>query len=148
MSVELNTPFVFHPEADLICAGQPDEQGFRNAVEHGVKAVLNLRPSHEMDWDEAAFLSELGVSYLQVPVASPADLSKENAQTVQAWLKQHAGESVLVHCASSNRVGALLALAAVLDGTPGDQALALGRAAGLTKMEPLVQSLINQWQAD
>ncbi len=145
MSSELDIPFLFQPRPDLLCAGQPDEAGFRAAVASGVHGVVNLRPAAEMEWDEAALLASLGVDYLQIPVAGPADLSQDNARTLNAWMQAHAGQKVLVHCASSNRVGALLALGAFLQGSSADEALQLGRAAGLTRMEPLVQNLLGQW---
>jgi hypothetical protein len=49
----------------------------------------------------------------------------------------------LVHCGSSNRVGALLALrAAWLKGATLEAALAAGRSAGLTGLESAVRSAI------
>ena len=146
MDISLNTPFQFQPRPRLLCAGQPDEAGFRAAAEAGVTAVMNLRPDAEMAWNEAALLRELGLEYVQIPVAGPEDLNQDNARQLNQWLKQHENDQILVHCASSNRVGALLALGAVLEGASPDEALALGRSAGLTKMEPLVQALIQQWQ--
>ncbi|MGJ8670884.1 MAG: hypothetical protein ACSHXK_15465 [Oceanococcus sp.] len=145
MDISLNTPFQFQPSAQLLCAGQPDEAGFRAAAQAGVKAVLNLRPDAEMVWDEAALLGELGVEYLQIPISSAEDLSQDNARILNQWLAQRQDETVLIHCASSNRVGALLALGAALEGSTNEEALALGRSAGLTKMEPLVQALLQQW---
>ncbi|ORE88488.1 hypothetical protein ATO7_01395 [Oceanococcus atlanticus] len=147
MSPQLNTPYQFDPRPNLICAGQPDAAGFQAAAQAGVVAVMNLRPDEEMDWDEAALIKELGLDYLQIPVSSPADLSQDNARQLNAWLEQYAGKPVLVHCASSNRVGALLALGAFLQGASGEQALQLGRDAGLTRMEPMVASLMQQWAA-
>ena len=144
MTIELNTPFNYEPREGLICAGQPDEQGFRAAAQAGVVAVMNLRPDEEMEWDQAALMQELGLEYAQIPVAGPMDLNRENAAALMQWLEQHQGQSVMVHCASSNRVGALLALGSVLNGETPDQALAFGRAAGLTRMEPMVQSIMAQ----
>ena len=145
MSPQLNTPYQFDPRPNLLCAGQPDAAGFESAKQAGVVAVLNLRPNEEMDWDEQAFLEELGLDYLQIAVSSPADLSQDNARKLNAWLEQYADRPVLIHCASSNRVGALLALGAFLKGAEMDQALQLGRDAGLTRMEPMVASLMQQW---
>ena len=49
-------------------------------------------------------------------------------------------QPVVLHCASSNRVGALLAMKAfyVDEATP-EEALALARKAGITRMEPAVR---------
>ncbi len=147
MSPQLNTPYQFDPRPHLICAGQPDAAGFQAAAQAGVVAVMNLRPDEEMEWDEQALVEQLGLDYLQIPVSSPADLSQDNARLLNDWLDKYDGKPVLVHCASSNRVGALLALGAFLKGASGEQALQLGRDAGLTRMEPMVASLMQQWAA-
>ncbi len=145
MSLSLNTPYIFEPSANLVCAGQPDPQGFREAAAQGFTAVANLRPEEEMEWDEAALMAELGMDYLHLPVASPADLSRDNARRLNRWMAGHAQHKVLVHCASSNRVGALLALAAWLDGSTPEEAIDLGRRAGLTRLEPVVRDLLSEW---
>ena len=147
MALSLNTPYQYAPMPHLICAGQPDEAGFRAAAADGVVAVLNLRPNEEMEWDEAALMQSLDLDYLQIPVASAADLNQDNARQMMAWLAAHQDQKVIVHCASSNRVGALLALGSSLQGMETNEALALGRVAGLTRMEPMVASLIQQWRA-
>ena len=46
---------------------------------------------------------------------------------------------VLIHCASSNRVGALLALRESLRGASDEEALEFGKQAGMTRLEPLVK---------
>ncbi len=147
MSFNLNTPFVFEPLPMLVCAGQPDPEGFRQAAAAGLAGVVNLRPDAEMDWDEAGLLAELGVDYLQIPVSSPNDLSQQNARILWDWLEAHRDQQVMVHCASSNRVGALLALGHFLAQGDHEEALELGRAAGLTKMEPMVVQILRQWSA-
>jgi hypothetical protein len=49
-------------------------------------------------------------------------------------------EPVVLHCASSNRVGALLAMKAFyLDDATPEEALALAKKAGITRMEPSVR---------
>ena len=52
---------------------------------------------------------------------------------------QGAPGKVLVHCSTGNRAGALMALAAHAQGLPAADALALGKAAGLTGLEPAVR---------
>lgn len=50
---------------------------------------------------------------------------------------------VALACASGNRVGVLLAARAFwFDGASPDQALTLGKQAGLTRLEPVVRSLL------
>ncbi|MNN82154.1 hypothetical protein D3C81_1990580 [compost metagenome] len=49
---------------------------------------------------------------------------------------------MLLHCASGNRVGALLALLAHERGLDEEAAIAEGRAAGLGSLEPTVRAQI------
>jgi len=51
---------------------------------------------------------------------------------------------VLVHCGSGNRVGALLALRASLDGADDEKALALGREGGLSSLEGVVRERLDE----
>jgi uncharacterized protein (TIGR01244 family) len=138
-------PFGGQPEPGLLTAGQPTPADFEALAAAGLKHIVNLRPSSEdAGFDEAALAAKLGLSYAVVPVASAADLNRDRAQELDAALARTGGEPTLVHCASSNRVGALLALrAAWLQGKSADEALAFGRAGGLTKMEAAVQQLLD-----
>lgn len=142
MSIQLNMPFEFHPREGLICAGQPSPEQFRSAAQQGLKAVLNMRPDAEMEFDEAALMAELGIAYENIPVAGGLDINPENVARLRAFLQAHAGSPVMVHCASSNRVGALMALAEKAGGASDEEALAFGRACGLTKLEPMVQGIL------
>jgi hypothetical protein len=51
---------------------------------------------------------------------------------------------VLLHCASANRAGALLALRAKLEGADDDTALALGVAGGVTGLKATVEERLAQ----
>lgn len=123
--------------------GQPDAEDLHALARAGVRRVVNLRPHSELNWDEAACAAQCGLEYVNIPVASPDDLNRANADRLQQAI---AGDApVLVHCGSSNRVGALLALLAVWQwGKSHEEALALGRAAGLTAMEPAVRMRLAQ----
>ena len=85
----------------------------------------------------------LGMEYQVIPVAGPGDLSMNTAKALDKALYEAGDAGVLIHCASSNRVGALLALrAAWCQGASDKAALALGEAGGLTKMMPMVQQML------
>ncbi len=51
---------------------------------------------------------------------------------------------VLLHCASGNRVGALLALRARMHGASPEEALELGNEAGLSSLRSTVETLLNE----
>lgn len=132
------------PLPGLYSSGQPTEQQFAQFAAVGIKHVVCLRPATESGtgWEEAK-AKELGITFTRVPVAGPQDVTFANATRLGELVKGANGEKTLVCCHSSNRVGALLALHAFHDGGhTADEALAIGRAAGLTKLEPVVQKLL------
>lgn len=137
-------PMGGNPAPNLLTAGQPSGAELEALAAAGLKHVINLRPlAEDAGFDEAALVSRLGLSYTVIPVAGPGDINDNNMRLLDAALASAGNNPTLVHCASSNRVGALLALrAARIQGQSAEQALAFGRAAGLTKMEPLVQQLL------
>ena len=66
-------------------------------------------------------------------------------QTLDRLLAQAEGERTLLHCASGNRVGALMALrAAWLHGASDEEALAIGRAHGLASLRGQVEMLLRK----
>jgi len=84
----------------------------------------------------------LGMTYVSIPIAGAADISEENARRLAEVLDVGA-DPVVVHCASGNRVGALFALKAYyVDGKTPEEALALGKAAGVTRLEPVVRQTL------
>jgi len=121
-------------------SGQPSPEQLQAAAAAGIKHVINLRPKAEMKWDEAGAVAALGMQYHFIPVAGAADVNTSNAATLQLALQALRGERVLLHCASGNRVGALVALQAGLD-RPGEveAAIAKGRNWGLTRLEAVVR---------
>lgn len=143
---DVQFPFAGNPAPDLITGGQPTAENLKTMAGAGLKHVINLRPPVEdAGFDEAALAAKLGLRYTLIPIAGAGDLTAENARKLDAALAAAPGQPTLIHCASSNRVGALLALrAARLQGKSDDDALAFGRAAGLTKMEPQVQQILAQ----
>lgn len=142
---DIALPFGGAPTPSLLTAGQPTAADFEALAKAGLKHVINLRPvTEDAGFDEAALAARLGLSYTNVPVAGPGDLNLANTRALDAALAKAGNEPTLVHCASSNRVGALLALrAGWLQQQPAEAALAAGRAGGLTKMEPAVAQLLS-----
>src|SRR5690606_8559122 len=124
-------------------AGQPDAGDWAGIAAHGVTTVIDLRPDAERPGrDEAAEVRAAGMAYRQVPVAGARDLTPEAARTLWQAIDAAPGR-VLVHCASGNRAGALLALAAVREGGMApEQAPRLGRRAGMTSLEPRVREML------
>lgn len=144
----LTLPQQGHPLPDVVSAGQPSAAELATAKAAGIRRVINLRPpSEDAGFDEAAAVADLGLPYTVIPVAGPEDLTLATVKRLDEALAEGEGP-VLVHCASANRVGALLALrAAWLQGVKPEAALALGTAGGLTRMAPLVAELLRRGPA-
>lgn len=127
-------------------AGQPNERQFELLAEAGYKAVIDMRGANEdRGLDEAALLTRLGIDYIELPLNSPEAINMENAAQLEQILAGYDGP-VLLHCGSGNRVGALLALRQSLRGASDAEALAYGKAAGLTGLEPVVRTRLEAEQ--
>ncbi len=141
----LDIPNACTPGSGLCTGGRPRPEHLAAAAQRGVQVVVNLCPPAEAaDYDEAAAVTALGMRYINIPVAGPADLTLENAQRLAAALSgTDEAQRALLHCASGNRAGALLALKArYVDGKSPEEALAIGRAAGLRALDDFVAQLL------
>jgi uncharacterized protein (TIGR01244 family) len=141
----LDIPNCCTPSDGLCTGGHPQPEHLREAQKRGVRTVINLRPITEhADFDEAGLVASLGMTYVNIPITGPGDLTPANAQKLADALKTAGDGPTLVHCASGNRVGALFALKAhYLDGQDIDTALMIGRGTGLKAMEPTVRQILS-----
>jgi uncharacterized protein (TIGR01244 family) len=129
------------PVDGLTTAGQPDEAAFRVFADNGYRVVIDLRTEGEdRGLDEPAVVRALGMEYILMPIGR-GDITFEKARELGELLDEF-DEPVLLHCASSNRVGALLALDAYAETGDAHLALEEGRAAGMKSLEGIVRGLI------
>lgn len=134
------------PEPGLIAAGQPTPEQLKEAAQAGYKTVLDLRPPAEArGFDEAQVARDAGLEYVNIPVTADT----LDAATLGRFFAEFdkAERPVLVHCASSNRVGALYYAYLVQEkGMAKEEALAKARKAGLTsaELEAKIVSLVDQ----
>lgn len=138
-----HVPHLAQPSTGLYTGGQPDDGAWERLKAQGVTMVVNLRSDEEMHGsDEAERVGAAGMTYVHLPVAGAADVDAAHAARLHRILANASGK-VLVHCASGNRVGALLAIdAAARRGLDVGAALAYGRSAGLTSLEPRVREVL------
>ncbi len=130
----------FEPAEGITAAGQPNENGLKELAESGYAAVIDLRTAEEdRGLDEENVVEDLGMDYVSLPIAGPGAINFENAQKLDQILGEF-DEPVLIHCGSSNRVGALLTLREKLNGAGDEEALAFGRSAGMTSLEETVNA--------
>ena len=137
-SIELRTP-----RPGLYTAGQPAADDWAAIAAGGVATVIDLRAPGELkDRDEAAEVRAAGLRYVSIPVAGAGGIDDANAKALRAALDAADGP-VLVHCASGNRAGGLLALMQARSGTmTPEQALEFGRSAGMASTEARVRELL------
>jgi uncharacterized protein (TIGR01244 family) len=114
----------------LATAGQPSPEALSKLKDMGFRTVVNLRTEQEGTAEERKVVEGEGLRYVAVPV-TPDSLSLADAEAVEKVLHDPSSGPVLLHCASSNRVGAVWALIQAREGKTLDAALAAGREAGL-----------------
>lgn len=137
------------PRAGLFTGGPPQADAWPKIAASGVSTVIDLRmPAEKGEGAEAEQVRALGMAYEELPIAGAAAITDENA--ARLWqLVSRAEGPVVLHCASGNRVGALLSIGAWRQGGMSPrQALEFGKAAGLGSLEPRVRELLQLPPAD
>ena len=133
------------PVAGLLTGGQPTQEQIEAAAHAGYRTVINMRGEGEdgFDW-EPELVEKLGMKYEHLPVTGKDSLTRERIEQIDAVLDAALAEGpVLLHCASGNRIGAVMALrAAWVEGMDPEEALAYGRASGMTRTEGMTRELL------
>jgi protein tyrosine phosphatase (PTP) superfamily phosphohydrolase (DUF442 family) len=140
-------PNARQPAPGLLTGGQPTRDQVMQAAAAGYKTVVCLREATEPGaWDPSVIANGLhGMKFVRLPFTGPHDLNEENAAALERVLGDPEALPAVVHCGSGNRVGALLAVrASLFHGASVDQALELGRRAGLVGLEPATRAFIQQ----
>jgi protein tyrosine phosphatase (PTP) superfamily phosphohydrolase (DUF442 family) len=135
----VSIPNAQRPLAGIVTGGQPSEDNLREAKNLGYKTVVSLLPESDTV-AEARLAQELGLRFVSIPITGAADLTPQNAQKLALAIDAEDAKPLIVHCASGNRVGALLALKAFyVDHVSAPEALALGQRAGLRSLQSAVE---------
>lgn len=130
---QLTMGYSAQPYDNIVTGGQPTPDDMTLLKEAGIDNVINMRmPGEQSDFNPAQAADAAGLNYIAMPIAGEPAISLDAAQELDAVLAELDGNT-LVHCATSNRVGALFAIrAAIVQGKPLDDAIAEGQAAGLS----------------
>lgn len=128
---------------DVITGGKPSADNLREAKAAGFHTVISLLPETETQ-DEAAQARELGFAFVSIPVAGPSDLTEANARHLAEAMDAPGARPLILHCASGNRAGALLALSSYyVDHATPEAALELGERAGLKGLRDKVAAMLS-----
>lgn len=129
-------PMAALPLDGVLTSGQPTEWHLRHIAAAGFRTILDLRiPAEPRGFDEPALARELGLEYVNVPIAGAA-IPEHHFARVREVLRDPAKRPLAFHCTDANRVGALLLPYLVLDeGMPTEQALRVCQYAGLRTPE-------------
>lgn len=148
-NIDATPPLVPIPNArvtkeGLLIGGQPTPEQLLSIQEAGYRMVVTLRVDSEAgDEGEEATVERLGMKFVRIPVAGATGLTEENARALDNAL---GGEDLLpavVHCASGQRVSALMGLKAfVVDRLSAAAAIDIAKQLGLTKLEPALRKRI------
>lgn len=144
-TIERTAPAVAIPNAVLfegmLLGGEPSREHLERAKELGYRTVVDLRNEPGVE-AERRIVEELGMSFVHLPVSVPEGLDGNSARELARVLDEHQG-FFMIHCKVGERAAALMALkAACVDGKSVEEALAVGRQAGLAKLEPKVREAL------
>lgn len=144
--VDVVLPDMRHPQERRIVSGAIDAADIGRLRAAGVGHLINLRTQEESEGlDEASLAAGLGISYHWIPIRGAESLTRENAHKLDAALGAAGDDLALVHCASGNRVGALVAVReAWIRHRSIEEAIAEGKRWGLTSLEAPVRSLLQK----
>ena len=132
------------PMDRLVTSGQPMPEQLLSLQSAGIEHFVSLRPTTEdgAGWEEELMAGE-GVQFDRLPISGSGSLTRDNVHAFAAIMDEVGEKTAMLYCASSNRVGAMLALKAHwVDGESAEEALELGLASGLTSLESSVRDLL------
>lgn len=143
VSTELTISNLITLPQNTLAGGQPSEADLKQLSAQGIQTVVNFRGDGEFDkYDEAQAVTKNGMNYVHIPIDSREALNKDNVKKFRDALNA-SPEGTFLHCGSGNRVGALFALDAYWNqNKSAEEALAIGKEAGLTSLTEHVESLL------
>lgn len=129
----------------LAVSGKPSKGALAALKEAGFRTAIDLRQLAEGVPSAREVVEAQGLNFVSVPV-SPDTFTLEDARKVEAVLSDQKSAPVLLFCASSNRVGGVMAVIARMRGRSKEEALAEGRKAGLRSaaMEKAVFKVLDE----
>lgn len=110
--------------------GLIDPSGLGILKSLGFKTIVNLNTAEEGATEEAALAKAAGLQFVSLAVPTKAPTPEQVAEFAKI-AENPENYPILLHCESSNRVGAMWALYRASKGVPPEIAVEEGRAVGL-----------------
>lgn len=126
----LDAPSYKRLSPSLAVAGRPSPEAVAKLKELGFRTAIDLRQPNEGVAIVREAVEAQGLRFVSVPV-SPNTFSVGDVRKVEAVLSDPGAAPVLLYCASSNRVGGVIAVIERWRGRSQEDAVAEGRKAGL-----------------
>jgi len=121
-----------HALGDIYLAGQPSPEDLKVLKAEGIKTIISLRHKKELTWDEANAVKQNGMKFVHAPFSGADQLKPEIFDKVLKILRDKKRGPMVLHCGSSNRVGAIWYAYRVLDGKLSpDEAMKEAKKVGL-----------------
>ncbi|MBD1545262.1 fused DSP-PTPase phosphatase/NAD kinase-like protein [Roseibium aggregatum] len=121
--------------------GNVDPTGIDTLATLGFKTVVNLNTAEQGATTEGALVQKAGMTYVNIAVSTKAPTSEQVAEFAKV-AEDPNNYPILLHCESSNRVGAMWALYRASKGVPNEIAIEEGRTVGLKSREPAVRKML------
>jgi len=140
----LRLPSAAVPYNDIVTGGQPTKESLIGAARAGVRTVIDLRteaenPPHKT---ELRWARDNRMDYIRLPIEHEDGLTRKNVEKF-AKLMRKADHPLLIHCDTSERTGAMIALRAFFVlGRSAEDSVAVGRVAGLKDYELFVRERV------
>ena len=110
--------------------GIVDPKRYAELKKLGIKTIINLNTDEEGAATEGKAIAAAGIDYVSIPVSTLAPDANE-VKAFSTYVNDPKYYPILVHCESSNRVGAMWALYRAENGVPAEIAVQEGRTVGL-----------------
>lgn len=135
-------PNAKRPLDGVLTGGAPNEDNLKQAKAQGYQTIVSLLPVEESQ-TEAEQATQIGIRFVSIPIGGAEDLTEANARRLGEILDDPTSRPLILHCASGNRAGALLALYAFyVQHQSADDAIDLGVRAGLSKLRTEVEKRV------
>ena len=125
--------YQMEPFENLTVSGQPTLEQLEALSAEGYSTVINLRQKGEFDdFDEAAEVGRLGMTYVHIPVEDIEAITEADAKALHEAITSASGP-VLLHCTVGWRAGGLLAIERyLLHGASREEALQIATDAHMS----------------